>query len=216
MARDALRRAGSAAHRPPRAAARAGRDRRRARVHALGRRARCRPSGRSADCTALRLLERDLAPTATLPHRGPRLSTGAERRTAGVATAWRAADRAGSLDFRRCRPAAGRVGRGKRAPHRLASAGRARRGIAAQRADRRGAGAGRPRSSTASGSSRSTSPSPAARCSRSPPTARASPSTRHPPTSARRLVLPPWLEPRRAAIEAGLPPLRLPGAAVPS
>jgi glyoxalase family protein len=30
------------------------------------------------------------------------------------------------------------------------------------------------------------------------------------------LVLPPWLEPRRAAIEAGLPPLRLPGAVVPS
>jgi glyoxalase family protein len=27
------------------------------------------------------------------------------------------------------------------------------------------------------------------------------------------LVLPPWLEPRRAGIEAGLPPLRLPGAA---
>jgi glyoxalase family protein len=28
------------------------------------------------------------------------------------------------------------------------------------------------------------------------------------------LVLPPWLEPRRRAIEAGLPPLRLPGSAV--
>ncbi len=66
----------------------------------------------------------------------------------------------------------------------------------------------RRRSSTASGSARSTSASRAACSSSWRPTAPASPSTRRPGISARALVLPPWLEPSRAAIEARLPPLR--------
>ena len=61
--------------------------------------------------------------------------------------------------------------------------------------------------STATTSGASISASRTASSSRSPPTARASPPTSRWRALGERLALPPFLEPRRAAIEAGLKPL---------
>ena len=147
----------------------------------------------------------------TRAHRGRCSSACSARRRPGDAT-WelRGERRGGTIAYDPPPAEPGRQSAGTRAPRRLGHD--RRRAPALARAPARRPACRRRRSSTATTSTRSTSASPAACCSRSPTTAPASPSTGRVEELGSKIILPPFLESRRAEIEARLTPLPDPRA----